>query len=451
MLIGRKHRFTGLMISLLLAVIVSGCHGEPGPKTVAEPTSIAPPASPGAEVPASPKTVIVYARGMDETDATAHMIEAYNNQSEGIQVVYQELPYDPDTRYGQVSAVMAAGGGDYDVFDGSFVWTAEFAVKGYIMALDSLIAWDGIDTSLYMPGAMAAVTYEDQIWGLPQSVSAGVLYFRNDIVDTPPQTWDELVEQASDLQNAEDGLWGYVMAGRPSEDLVSEAAEFIHTYGGQIMDEKGRIVLDSPQSIAGLNQMREVFNSGIAPDTYTKLSESDTAAEFIRGDAVFMRNWSNNWSIANQSNSAVKDHFAIAPLPAGDAGSKTALRGVAAMLSAQSHYPEEAWDFIKFAAGFEGQKMNALEASKFPTLTAVLADTEVIAANPHFTSESFVAAITDAVPFPATPYHKELSYIMQDELYSFLVNKQEAEAAATNIKRRFLAIATPPTEHPSAY
>jgi multiple sugar transport system substrate-binding protein len=405
-----------------------------------EPAQYIPPAMADEQnIPA--KTVITYARGMDETEAALKIIEEFNRQSDSVTVKYQELPYDEGERYNQIKRWLSSGDSSIDIFDVNMTWCAEFAQNGYARTLDSYARENNINLENYNHAVVNGCRYDGALWAMPRIIYTGLFFYRRDIVDTPPAHWDDFISSAKWYNGENDTKYGYVFSGKVTQNLVNEAMEFIYSYGGKIIDDDGNIAVNSPESINGLNKFYEIYNGGFVPDTEYKMTEIDACISFLNGESVYMRNVPSAWSVLNtREDSKVVGKFAIAPLPAGSAGSFSVLSGYVSVINAKSANPDAAWEFIEYISGYEGQKMLSVISGRIPAMTAVLADAEVIEANPHFDSDIFRETLDTAVPNIITPHHKVITGVMQDELYLFLTGKKDASAALTSMEAKIRAL-----------
>ncbi len=381
------------------------------------------------------KTVIVYVRGMDETEGTLKLIESYNAKSDKIFVKYQELPSDSTEYYSQLRLALKNGETRYDVIDMDVIWKAEFAVNNFIVPVDEYVAKDKLDLGAYISSSVEAAKYNGKLYALPRSISTAMLYFRNDIVDKTPATWDELITLSKSIKANGNSAYSYVFAGKESDALVSEALELIYSYGGQILDKNGNLSIKKEETIKGLEKFKEIYTSDFVPEDLYKMTGNAACVSFLEGESALMRNLPYAWALGNKSTSKVYGKFSLAPLPKGEAGSVAMLSGYMSAINANSKYKDEAWDFIKYLSSFEGQKISAIYGGKIPTYSEVLVDQETVFVNPHFTNKSFINAITNAVPRPSTPYFEKFSLLMQTELGDFLNNTQSAEEMLNKIEK----------------
>lgn len=384
---------------------------------------------------ASDEVVITYARGRDATDSSQRIVDRFNRMNEGkIRVVYREMPSDTGAQHDAYVTSFSGRGAEYDVIDADVIWPAEFAQAEYVLPLDRFMARDGINKADYMDGPMAAVTFRGRTWGLPKFIDAGLLFYRTDIVDTPPATWDELIEMAAKYVGQGGTDYGYVAQGRQYEGLICNAIEFIGAYGGHVVDGTGAITINNPGTVAGVAKMVELFNKDFVPSNITAYTELESHTAFLEGQSVFIRNWPYQWALAqDQNQSKIVGKIGVAPLPAGPNGSAAALGGWVSMINAYSNHPEEAWEFLKFMCGPEGQEISAIYGGLAPTLLSVWDDAGVKRANPFFEDQGFLSGLKAAIPRPVSPIYPRLSDLMQIEFSRAIVGEITPEEAVRRL------------------
>ncbi|WP_449355135.1 ABC transporter substrate-binding protein [Virgibacillus natechei] len=437
---------TNLLWGLLMIAIVvflAACSGDDDGANSEEQDTASEENAEGASGDASEdeeEVTIVYARGVDTTPATEAVIEAFEEEHPNINVEQREMPADTGQSHDQYVTTFSSQSTEIDVFNADVIWPAEFAQANYALELDRFIEQDGIDMDAYFPGTVQAGKFDGKQWAMPQYTDAGVFYYRTDIVEEPPETWDELITQASELQGEEGTEFGYLMQGAQYEGLITNAIEYIASYGGQVVDENNEVVVDSPETIQAIEKMQEIVGSDFVPENILNFMEIETENAWIEGNAVFARNWPYMMSSSNdEESSEVAGNVEMARLPAGDDGSAAALGGWMTMINRYSEHPEEAWEFVKFISGPEGQKISAIEGARPPTLEALYDDTEVQDVSSLFANPEFREVLQTAVPRPVSPIYPEISDIMQIELSTALTGDQTAEEAATNMQEKIEA------------
>ena len=144
----------------------------------------------------------------------------------------------------------------------------------------------------------------------------------------PPKTWDELIDLAKKHKGEKGTKSGFLMQAAQYEGLVCNFIEFAGSYGGRILDEKGNVVINSPETVKGLEKMIEVVKSGAVPGNILAIKEPETHQMYKEGESVMARNWPYMFAILqNPDESKVVDKVGVAPLPKGDKESAAALGG----------------------------------------------------------------------------------------------------------------------------
>ncbi|GMB08823.1 carbohydrate ABC transporter substrate-binding protein (CUT1 family) [Thermolongibacillus altinsuensis] len=386
---------------------------------------------------------IVYARGQDATKATEKIIEEFEKKHPNIDVELREMPSDTGAQHDAYVTMLNAQSSEIDVMDLDVVWPAEFAQAGYVLPLDRFIEKDGIDLSTYNQGALAAGNFGGKQWAMPKFIDAGLLFYRTDIVpkDKVPKTWDELLAAAREFKGKGGTKFGYLMQAKQYEGLVCNAVEFIASYGGKIVDENNNVVINSPEAIKGLKKMVEIVKSDVVPSNITTFTEPESHTAFIEGQAPFIRNWPYQYALANdKEQSKIVGKVGVAPLPAGDAGSAATLGGWMTAINKYSKHKEEAWEFVKFMTGPEGQKISAIYGGLAPTIPALFEDKEVLEANPFFGEKGFVEGLNAAVPRPVVPNYPEVSEIIQINVSKAIAGEITVEEAVANMEKEIKAV-----------
>lgn len=388
------------------------------------------------------KVTLVYSRGKDVTKGTQKIVEAFEAKYPNIDVKFREMPADTGQQHDAYVTAFNAKSSEIDVIDMDVIWPAEFAQAGYVLPLDRFIQQDGIDLNGYNKGALAASQFNGKQWAMPRFIDGGLLYYRKDLIkeDEIPKTWDEMLAKAKEKQGQGGTKFGFIMQAKQYEGLVTNTIEYVASYGGQFIDENGNVVVNSPETIKGLKKMVEVATSDVVPDNVNTFTEIESDQAFIEGQTVFLRNWPYEFASANdKEKSKIVGKVGIAPLPAGDKGSASALGGWQAGISKNSKNPKEAWEFLKFMTGPEGQKIAAIYGGHAPTLTELYEDQEILKANPTFADKGFVDGLNAAVSRPVAPNYPEISEIIQIQVSKAIAGQQTVEQAVQNMEKEMKA------------
>ena len=130
----------------------------------------------------------------------------------------------------------------------------------------------------------AIPTSKGGVYGLPINYKSPTLIYNKDLVKTPPKTTDEMVKLAKTLTNAQSGRYG--LAYWYTNFYFHSA--LMNAFGGAVFDKDGKLTVDSPATVASLNQMMTWYKKdGIMP---TEPSKALIASMFNEGKAAMVIN-----------------------------------------------------------------------------------------------------------------------------------------------------------------
>jgi len=229
---------------------------------------------------------------------------------------------------------------------------------------------DDATRNQFLPGMLDAMTYKGTVYGLPLNYKSITLIYNKALVKTPPKTSTELVKLAKKLTNAESGRYGLAYW---YTNFYFHAA-LMNAFGGHVFDKDGKLVLDSPETVASIKQMMKWYKQdGILP---TEPSEALVSSMFNEGKAAMIFN--GPWFIGEISPSV---NYGLAMLPVIDEAGKKPMRPwltiEGAYVSASSKQKEMAYDFAKFLTSEEAGLILALEGRQLHTNAAIYKDRRV--------------------------------------------------------------------------
>lgn len=306
-------------------------------------------------------------RGGEKT-AFEKVVKLYETKkaSKGITVNTLAIPYDAYAD--KISAAVPRGKGP-DVFI-----YAQDRLGGWIEAgktvepIDFFI--DKATRDQFLPGMLDAMTYKGSVYGLPINYKSITLIYNKALVKKPPKTTTELVKIAKEQTKADSGRYGLAYW---YTNFYFHAA-LMNAFGGRVFDADGKMVINSKENVAAINQMMKWFKTdAIMPP---EPSEALVASLFNEGKAAMVFN--GPWFIGEIS---PKVDFDLAMLPVVDEAGKKPMRpwltieGV--FVSAGSKQKELAYDFAKFLTSEEAGLVLALEGRQLHTNKGIYADKRV--------------------------------------------------------------------------
>jgi multiple sugar transport system substrate-binding protein len=383
---------------------------------------------------------LIFSWGPDDTGALTKLIEKFNQQNEGnLRVTYREMPSDTGQYFDQLRTEFQAGGGDIDVITGDVIWPAQFAAQGWIADLSDRFT----DTNAFLTGPLQSNTYDGKVWGVPWYTDAGLLYYRQDLLEQagfsePPATWEELQEMALKTVQDTGTKDGFVFQGAEYEGGVCNGLEYIRTHGGEVLDpnDPSKVIIGSPESASGLETWHSMIADGASPQAVLQYKEDEAHGAFIRGDAVFMRNWPYVYALlSNPQESDIKPgQVGVAPIPVSEGKpSSSTLGGWNFFINGFSDRQEQAWEFIKWMTAPEQMKFNALEGGKLPPRQSLYEDQEVLE-NVPVARLGKEAIIGNSTPRPVSPYYSDMSLKLAEQFNAALGGDVSPEQAANTLQ-----------------
>jgi len=378
---------------------------------------------------AAPERVLTVSGSMlgREGQVLELQLERFRQAHPNLRVALRATPDAADLRHQLYVQWLNAQVGEPDVLQLDVVWTPEFAAAGWIRSLDEFRAPVG---ELFA-SAVAANRWQGQLYALPWFIDVGMLYWRTDLMAAPPDSLESLAETSTSLIAAQRVPMGLVWQGARYEGLITNFVEHLGAFGGAILDDHGRVVVDSEAAVRALTYMRDSIHAdGIVPSAALTWQEEHTRFAFQNGQAAFMRNWPYAYALlADEEESQVAGRFAVAPMPGAAGGAPTAaLGGSTLAINAYSDQPEDAYRLIEFLLQPQQMIERARIAGQFPPARALYdtADLDAALTVPAAEARRIIEA---AVPRPVTPVYSQLSSILQVSVHRALTRQQEPRAA----------------------
>ncbi|GMQ56882.1 ABC transporter substrate-binding protein [Vallitalea sediminicola] len=385
-----------------------------------------------------------YYSHVDENGTLTNIINKFHEENPNIKVNVVELPADTNKKLQMISTALQAEDDSLDMFDADVTWPPIFASAGWVTDLTDELTQDEKDK--YLPGAINANIYQGKLWGLPYRIDAGMLYYRKDLLEkynkTVPETWEELVETATYIMENEPDMKGLAGSWKQYEGLTCNLMEYVWSYGGDVFDENGKVIYNSPETIKATKMMVDMINtSKITPEGIINFGSGDARAPFFTGKLIFLRDWPSGWNKSQDADkSQVVGKVGIAELPKADKNGKSysTLGGWQIMVSKFSKNQEEAIKFAKYMAGEEAEKIEALGLSHLPSIKSLYEDKEILEKMPFV--EKMLPVFMNANPRPKSPYYSEISNVLQLQTQLAFIEDKTVEDAVKDADKEIKKI-----------
>jgi len=223
----------------------------------------------------------------------------------------------------------STGANSFDAYVFNPQWLGDFAGPGYLedltarVAADSSIKWDDIGPFFRDFSA----TYQGKILTVPLDGDFHMVYYRSDLIQSPPKTWDEYLKVASQFNGKDlngDGTpdYGSCIAKAKGQQsfwwIISIAGGLIQSQGtgqGAFFDTKTMKSLFNNEAFAkGLATYKKSLDYG--PPDELNLGVGDTRGLFDTGRCALSMDWGDIGTLAlDPATSTVQDKVGSVILP----------------------------------------------------------------------------------------------------------------------------------------
>jgi multiple sugar transport system substrate-binding protein len=372
---------------------------------------------------------ITYVQGKDNSNVVRPLVAKWNAAHPNEKVTFKEQTDQADQQHDDIVQHFQAKDAGYDVVDVDVVWTAEFAAKGWLQPLKDKMAFD---TSAMLKPTVDSGTYKGTLYAAPQTSDGALLYYRKDLVPTPPKTWEEMMSMCSIAKKNNIGCY----AGQFSkyEGLTVNASEAINSAGGSVLDKDGKPSLNTAEAKAGLENLAKAYADGNIPKEGITFQEELSRQAFQSGKLLFLRNWPYVYNLATtEGSSAVKDKLGIAPIPGASGPGASSLGGHNLAISVYSKNKATALDFLKFMTSEETEKFYATQGSLAPVLGSLYTDAALVKKLPYL--PVLKTSIENAVPRPVTPFYPAVTKAIQENAYSAIKGEKPVDTALSDMQK----------------
>jgi multiple sugar transport system substrate-binding protein len=356
----------------------------------------------------------------------------------GIDVDIRATPDAADQRHQLYVQWLNARSPQPDVLQLDIVWTPEFAAAGWLLPLERFEP----DPGAFVPAALEGNRWNGLLFGLPWFIDVGMLYWRTDILERAPVTFEELDAVSRQAMAAGVVEHGLVLQAARYEGLVTAYLELLGGFGGSIVDEAGQVVVDSAPAVRALTWLRDaIHRRGTVPAAVLGWHEEESRFAFQNGSAALMRNWPYAHALLQSSGSSVAGKVSVAPMPAADGGAATgALGGSQLAINARTTRPGEAWALVEFLTAPEQMLERARVVGQFPSRPALYTAGRGLEGALGVDPAVALRVVGAARPRPVTPVYTQLSEILQVRLHRALTRQQEPEPALADAAREMRAL-----------
>lgn len=371
-----------------------------------------------------------------DTDIVQEMLKDFNQDYPNIDVQIEALPYD-QMRDRIVSSFLAPDP-TYDLIIVDNPWMYDFATSDYLEPLDERIEAAGEDYDYQdFAGPVRKIAEVDgQTYGVPFYNYALGLIYRTDLFEEaglePPTTLDGLQNAAAQLDQG--GRAGIAMQPERGYKIFEEWANWLFAAGGQIQDEDGDVVLDSPEAREALRKYIATYENS-APDNSLNWGFDQALRSTAGGNSAMMISY--NWMLPtlNDPDGPAGDlagEYGLAEVPGG----RAVLGAWYWSIPANSTNKDAAWTFVRWITSPQ-QDIERVSMGGAPVRNSVMESERVW--EKGFGEDYYRTVqgiLEDSAPLADGPRAEEMIQAVGTELNAAVAGQKSVDEAITAAQKQ---------------
>ena len=346
----------------------------------------------------------------DPSGAVATAVANCSKESGGKYVItYNKLPAAADDQRLQMVRRLAAGDTTMDILGLDVTWEAEFAEAGWILP------WTGSDKQQAEAGTLAVplqtAIWNNQLYAVPYNSNTQLLWYRDDLVKTPPATWDQMISDAEQL--AKEGKPHLIeIQGAQYEGSTVWFNTLVASAGGSILTPNGQQASLGAPAVTALTIMKKLGTSVAADPSLPVQMEDQNRLAMEAGTAAFELNYPFVYPSMQADNPELFKHFkwALYPRVNADEPAHVTIGGIDLAVSKYSPNPTLAFQAALCLRDRENQLNAAVKGGLPPTLESLYSDQAMFSAYPFHAD--ILSALQTASVRPKTPAYQNVSIVI---------------------------------------
>lgn len=226
----------------------------------------------------------------------------------------------------------------------------------------------------YIHTAEKLTQADGEIYSLPWESRVTVNWYRTDIYDKAPETWDELLATAEKSTDLAMGFAVGLSDGSNGTALMETFTPWLRSAGGDLFDKDGKAIFNSEAGVKVVNFIKQLVEAGTMDKSVLNMAYDDVVDAFKSGTVYAMDAGTQRASTIKSSDLA--SNFASAPIAGVNGAAPAFVAGQTLAIGSQAKDPDMAWDFIRYFYTVENQK-KWMSAKCMTVRTDVFDDPEI--------------------------------------------------------------------------
>ncbi len=384
-----------------------------------------------------------------DSDTLKAMVDTWNKANPDIQAQFVQVP-GSETDVAKLMTAVRGGTGP-DVYFLDRFTTAQRAASGVLEDLTPMIQkTDPNLASRYVGYAWGETQLKGKTYALPFDTDSRVLYYNKDMIKAAgydpaimdpkngPLTLDQVADMARKLTKT-DANGAYTQVGFiPYDTTYSQGWHYTwgFDFGGKFADLAAGKVTPTDAGIVKAFQFLKDWAAAMGPQkvqtfisTYAPPNNPPQQHPFLIGKVAMMV--SGDWVLNSIRQYAPNLQYGVTYIPVPNKGDKpsTWAGGWSLVIPTGSKHPAEAFKFMSWMCGPEGQKMYTTGTLHLPTWKALLDDNSLFDAQHMF----FKQLLSVAYSRPALPVGALYWDALTQALNAVTLNQADPQTALQQV------------------
>src|SRR6266571_5102067 len=343
----------------------------------------------------------------DTSGATNQAVAACTKQSHGKYTIsYQQLPTASDGQRLQLVRRLAAHDNTIDIMGLDVTWQAEFAQAGWLRP------WTGSDKQQAehdtLKPMLETATWKGKLYAVPDNTNTQLLWYRSDLVKTPPATWTEMINDS--IRLAKEGKPHLIeIQGAQYEGTTVWFNTMLASAGGSVLTPDAAHVALGKPAITALSIMKRLATSVAADPSLDVQQENDNRLAMEAGTAAFQLNYPFVYPSMKADNPKMFKSFKWALYPEVIPGqpAKVTIGGIDFGISSYSQHKALAFQAALCLRDKQNQLTGALVGGVPPTIISLYSDPKLFTGYPFHAD--ILKELENASVRPKTPVYQVVS------------------------------------------
>ena len=159
-------------------------------------------------------------------------------------------------------------------------------------------------------------TWKDKLYGIPKHTNVQLLWYRKDLVPTPPKTFDEMMQMAQQLKD-QGKPYEIGFTAAQYEGYVVNINNLVKGFGGRSSTRTARRPPIDDKTVQALTLLHKLATSGLTSSSLSNAQEPEVFADLQNDRSAFSLNWPYVLSVHAEGQPGAGRRPRLRPVPDG--------------------------------------------------------------------------------------------------------------------------------------